>query len=117
MEQNITSARKTILLVEDERVLRESVAELLGDEGYEVLQAGDGKVACEMILQRPVDLVISDVRMPALDGMALLDYLRKTRTHIANVRASTGEIRLTRWLRIQHFILMVTFVQIGRAHV
>ena len=77
MELTTTAVRKTILLVEDERVLRESVAELLADEGYEVLQAGDGKAACDMVLQRPVDLVISDVRMPELDGMALLDYLRK----------------------------------------
>src|SRR5689334_1077719 len=68
---------KTILIVEDETVLRESLAELLTDEGYEVLQAGDGKAAYDLILQRPVDLVLSDVRMPQMDGMALLQHLQK----------------------------------------
>ena len=43
-------------------------------------------------------------------GFVFLDYLRKTRTHIAHVRNSTGEVRLTKWLRTQHFILMATFV-------
>ncbi len=69
---------KTILLVEDETVLRESLAELLGGEGYEVVQAADGQAACEVVLQRPVDLVLSDIRMPRMDGTALLAYLRKT---------------------------------------
>ena len=43
-------------------------------------------------------------------GFVFLDYLRKTRTHIAHVRNSAGEVRLTKWLRTQHFILMATFV-------
>ena len=68
---------KTILIVEDESVLRESLAELLTDEGYEVLQAGDGRAAYELVLQRPVDLVISDVRMPEMDGPTLLGHLQK----------------------------------------
>ena len=68
---------KTILIVEDETVLRESLAELLTDEGYEVLQAGDGKAAYEIVLKRAVDLVISDVRMPEMDGLVLLGHLQK----------------------------------------
>jgi len=68
---------KTILIVEDEAVLRESVAELLSDEGYQVLQAGDGKTAYDLVLSRPVDLVLSDVRMPGMDGMALLAQLQQ----------------------------------------
>jgi DNA-binding NtrC family response regulator len=68
---------KTILVAEDEKVLRESLAELLVDEGYEVLQAPNGKAAYDLVLDRSVDLVLSDVRMPEMDGMALLDHLRK----------------------------------------
>ena len=68
---------KTILIVEDETVLRESLAELLTSEGYEVLQAADGKAAYELVLQQPVDLVLSDIRMPEMDGMTLLAHLRK----------------------------------------
>src|SRR3954454_2112563 len=68
---------KTVLIVEDEKVLRESLAELLGEEGYEVLQAADGKAAYDAVLQRAVDLVITDVRMPEMDGMQLLDHLQR----------------------------------------
>jgi two-component system response regulator PilR (NtrC family) len=68
----------TILIVEDEKVLRESMAELLTDEGYEVLQAPDGKVAYDIVLKQTVDLVLSDIRMPEMDGMTLLGLLRKT---------------------------------------
>src|SRR6478609_3625655 len=68
---------KTILIAEDETVLRESLAELLTDEGYEVIPAADGKAAYDVILSRPVDLVVSDVRMPGMDGIALLGHVRQ----------------------------------------
>ncbi len=68
---------KTILIVEDEVVLRESLAELLTGEGYRILQAGDGKTAYELAMAGPVDLVLSDVRMPEMDGIALLGNLRR----------------------------------------
>lgn len=68
---------KRILIVEDEAILRESLAELLTEEGYEVAQAGDGKTAYEMVLQQPMDLVLSDVRMPEMDGLTLLQHLQR----------------------------------------
>ena len=68
---------KTILIVEDEVVLRESLAELLTGEGYRILQAGDGKTAYELAMAGPVDLVLSNVRMPEMDGIALLGNLRR----------------------------------------
>ncbi len=68
---------KTILVAEDEQVLRESVAELLTDEGYDVLQAANGKEAHDQLLQRPVDLILSDIRMPEMDGTQLLAHARQ----------------------------------------
>jgi two-component system response regulator PilR (NtrC family) len=88
MSDTSDAMSKTILVAEDERVLRESLAELLVDEGYEVLQAGDGKAAYDLVLERPVDLVLSDVRMPEMDGMALLG-------HLAKVAPETPVIMLT----------------------
>lgn len=70
--------KRTVLIADDEQVLRESLAGLLEDEGYQVLQAGDGREALDIVLERPVDLIISDVRMPRLDGEALLERLRQT---------------------------------------
>src|SRR4051812_6726541 len=68
---------KTILIVEDETVLREFLAELLAEEGHTVKQAENGKVAHELVLKEPVDLVLTDVHMPVMDGLALLGHLRQ----------------------------------------
>jgi two-component system response regulator PilR (NtrC family) len=68
---------KSVLIVEDEEVLRESLAELLAGEGYEVLQAADGKAAYAIVLERPVDVVVTDVRMSGMDGLTLLGHLRQ----------------------------------------
>jgi DNA-binding NtrC family response regulator len=67
----------TILIAEDEVVLRESLAELLTSEGYRVLEAGNGKEALQQASSEQVDVVLSDVRMPEMDGMALLDALQE----------------------------------------
>jgi len=68
---------KTIMIVEDEQVLRESLAELLRGEGYEVCEAAHGKAAYETILQGSVDLILSDVRMPEMDGLTLLGHVHR----------------------------------------
>ncbi len=65
-----------ILVVEDEPVIRELMAILLEEEGYTVHQACDGLEALETMEQHPVDLVLSDVKMPRLDGAALAHRLR-----------------------------------------
>ena len=65
----------SILIAEDEQVLRESLAALLTDEGFEVVEVGDGAAAHRVVLERPVDLVLTDVRMPETDGHTLLDQL------------------------------------------
>jgi CheY-like chemotaxis protein len=66
----------TILVVEDEPVIRELMAMLLEDEGFTVRQAVDGLAALEVIEQHRVDLVLSDVMMPRLDGASLVHRLR-----------------------------------------
>lgn len=70
-------ASKTILLVEDEKMLRESLAELLRDEGYQVAEASNGREGYDQILKQPFDLVITDMRMPEMDGMTLLQNIQK----------------------------------------
>jgi two-component system, OmpR family, response regulator MprA len=66
----------TLLVVEDEPVIRELMAILLEDEGYTVHQAVDGLQALEMLEQHGIDLVLSDVKMPRLDGASLVQRLR-----------------------------------------
>ena len=64
--------RKQILVVDDEPNLRRVLSAQLQRDGYEVLTAEDGEQALEVLREHHVDLVITDLRMPRLDGMELL---------------------------------------------
>jgi CheY-like chemotaxis protein len=59
---------KTVLVVDDEPVLRGLVAEALRDEGYAVAEAGDGLALLDRLAAERPDLVLLDVMMPGLDG-------------------------------------------------
>jgi DNA-binding NtrC family response regulator len=72
-----TGRGATILVVEDERVLREALAGLLEPEGYRIVQAEHGAKARELALGQAFDLVLTDVRMPEMDGITLLGHLRQ----------------------------------------
>lgn len=61
-----------ILLADDEVALRESLAEVLSEEGMEVTATGDGAHALELLGRDRYDLLISDIKMPGLDGLSLL---------------------------------------------
>jgi len=69
--------KATILIAEDEKSARTSLAALLEGEGYAVLTAGDGDAALGMILERRPDLALLDIRMPGLDGLGVLARLRE----------------------------------------
>jgi CheY-like chemotaxis protein len=65
----------TILLVDDELQLRQLLAHQLSQTGYEVLEAGDGADATELLSAVQVDLVITDINMPKLDGISLAKWI------------------------------------------
>jgi two-component system response regulator PilR (NtrC family) len=65
-----------ILIVDDERSMREMLAILLRREGHDVAIAENGRRALEYLNQRPFDLVVSDARMPDLDGLQVLRHAR-----------------------------------------
>jgi two-component system response regulator PilR (NtrC family) len=69
---------KSILIAEDEPGLCRSLAALLSDEGYVVTAVNDGREAFSLILDQPFDIVITDVRMPEMDGVTLLGNLQRT---------------------------------------
>jgi response regulator NasT len=67
----VETARPRVLIAEDEALIRLDLAEMLDEAGYEVVaQAGDGEEAVERAREHRPDLVIMDVRMPRLDGIA-----------------------------------------------
>ncbi|MEQ1855333.1 MAG: response regulator [Longimicrobiales bacterium] len=67
----------TILVIDDERALRESIARYLRRLGHEVLEAPDGRTGLGTIAASAVDLVITDLRMPEMDGIELIQALRR----------------------------------------
>jgi DNA-binding response OmpR family regulator len=66
-----------ILVVEDEHFLRSAIAQLLALHGHEVLQARSGSEAVETCMKRRVDLVITDLVIPGIDGLRLIPTLRE----------------------------------------
>ena len=68
---------KKILIIEDNRELRENTAELLELENYEIITAENGTIGIDLALRAHPDLIISDVTMPELDGFDVLKALRK----------------------------------------
>jgi DNA-binding NtrC family response regulator len=69
--------RKTILAVDDDPHILEVLEVRLVSAGYDVVTAGDGVEALQVLGSRPVRLVISDIRMPGMDGMRLLEEMER----------------------------------------
>ncbi len=67
-----------ILLVEDDKSLREIYGVRLMAEGYQIVSAGDGEEALAMAIKERPDLIVSDVMMPKISGFDMLDILRST---------------------------------------
>ncbi|MFN7134251.1 MAG: sigma-54-dependent transcriptional regulator, partial [Myxococcales bacterium] len=70
-------AKARILIVDDEQNARGGLKSLLADEGYDVAEASDGTEALDQLTAFAPDLVLSDVRMPRMDGMELLAKARE----------------------------------------
>ena len=77
----MSSNVKTVLVVDDEPVLRTIVREILHEEGYEVIEAADGRVMLEILARERPDLVLMDVMMPGVDGREAYRQLRLRPEH------------------------------------
>ncbi|MCY1664491.1 response regulator [Allorhizobium pseudoryzae] len=75
----------TVLCVEDERDVRELIVEELQDAGLRVIQAENGKEGLDVILTQRPDIVISDITMPEMDGIAMLGELQINHPQLANM--------------------------------
>lgn len=69
----------TILIVDDELLIRNVIKEYLLNEGYKVLEAKDGFDALRVISDNKVDLIVLDIMMPKMDGFTCLSEIRKTK--------------------------------------
>ena len=68
--------KHTILVVEDEKGIRETVSIFLKNQGYEVIQAQNGEEGLQMVAQHEIHLVIVDIMMPVMDGLTATKAIR-----------------------------------------
>ncbi|MGH9929104.1 MAG: response regulator, partial [Pyrinomonadaceae bacterium] len=68
-------SRKTILVVDDEKLQREILETILSGEGYDVTTASSGEAAVKFARDRRFDLALTDLKMTGMDGIELLQHL------------------------------------------
>jgi two-component system, chemotaxis family, chemotaxis protein CheY len=72
---------KTILTIDDSRTMRDMLKMALGGAGFTVIQAVDGQDGLKALAQQPVDLIITDINMPKLDGYGVIRAVRSDPAH------------------------------------
>lgn len=93
---------KYVLIVEDEKTFQLSLLDGLRrhEQEFRVLTAENGKTAKEILETLPVDLVVTDLKMPEMDGIELLAYIRKNHPYIpVIVMTAFGNPELESWLQ------------------
>jgi CheY-like chemotaxis protein len=104
-----------ILVVEDTQIVREPLSRLLQSEGFEVLTAADGNEAMAALQMQPVDLVLLDVLMPRMDGVAFLSlmrslpHFRETPVIALTGVSDTGRLAAIRQLGVKAIVHKVRF--------
>jgi DNA-binding response OmpR family regulator len=81
---------KRILIIEDNRILRETIIEILSSEGFEAIGAEDGRDGLKKSLQNHFDLIITDILMPNTDGIEVIVELIKTKNPPKIIAISGG---------------------------
>ena len=67
---------KTVLIVEDDKLTREGLATMLRIANHSVIDAEDGEQALEVLASKVPDLIITDIHMPNMDGLAMVERIR-----------------------------------------
>jgi CheY-like chemotaxis protein len=80
----------TVLVVDDDADVRETIRDTLEMEGYRTLEAADGVQALAAIRKEVPDLIVTDLAMPVMDGWELIDALERRRADIPTL-VMTGE--------------------------
>ena len=76
------SIRPTVLLVDDDEGVRFTLAEVLAEADVNVIEASNGADALDLARDRPVDLMITDLRMPGMDGFELMQQVHRTKPNL-----------------------------------
>ncbi|MFP4458726.1 MAG: response regulator [Candidatus Zixiibacteriota bacterium] len=79
-----------ILVVDDDKTIRDIISEILIQEGYEIDTASDGYEAIEKFHQNPYEIVITDIIMPGMEGIALIEKLKAEKPDTYFIAMSGG---------------------------
>ncbi len=74
--------QKTILVVDDEAAMRKNLSELLGEEGFTIVEAVDGESALSMVKNHQPNLILLDINLPRTDGLAVLVEVKRTQPDV-----------------------------------
>ena len=88
MRWNLIKAK--ILIVDDEEDIREIVSRLLETQGYECASVGSGRLAQAYLEDHPVDLVLTDMGMPEMNGLSLVEWLRKANPDVPAIMVTAS---------------------------
>ena len=80
-EASAEAAAKTILTIDNSRTMRDMLRLALGGAGFTVVQAVDGQDGLKVLPQQPVDVIITDINMPKLDGYGVIRAVRADRAY------------------------------------
>ena len=100
---------ETVLIVDDDRTLVRILSEALAEEGYLVRVAFDGQMALDAVDRVPTDLVVADIVMPRMDGLALARHLLDREDPVPVVLLSGHARRL----ELPHLVFLGKPVDIG----
>lgn len=81
---------KNILIVDDEKAVRDFVAEILTESGYSIQEARDGREALSILKQSEIDLIITDIVMPDIEGIELIRKVKNNYQQAIRIIAMSG---------------------------
>jgi CheY-like chemotaxis protein len=79
-----------VLVVDDDELVRSTIRASLARAGHDVIEARDGQEAVDILARGPVDVVVSDIIMPEIDGIGLLLQLRRQQPRLRVIVISGG---------------------------
>jgi len=82
MSEAESTTKRAILVVDDDRTGRETLAEAVYEMGYEVASAAGGAEALDILRQREIDIVLTDLKMPEIDGLEVLTRAKEIRPDV-----------------------------------
>jgi DNA-binding NtrC family response regulator len=89
-KEDTMTAKKKILIIDDEESIRDGCAQVLSRKGFQVESTGDARLGLEMALKDMYDLILLDIRMPKMDGLEVLKKVKVEKNISAKVIIITG---------------------------